>query len=55
MLIPDLLHRINIHENAYLSEFHHCFSIPSKSSEKSKAGLMKIAQTTFEFQNSVPG
>ena len=24
-----------VHENAYLSDFHHCFSLPSNSSGKS--------------------
>ncbi|KAH6833397.1 glycosyltransferase family protein [Perilla frutescens var. hirtella] len=28
-----------VHENAYLSEFHHCFSIQSNSSESSSAQL----------------
>ncbi|XP_042027906.1 uncharacterized protein LOC121775026 [Salvia splendens] len=32
-----------VHENAYMSEFHHCFSIPTNSSESSSTQLERLA------------
>ncbi|XP_055830578.1 uncharacterized protein LOC129899595 isoform X2 [Solanum dulcamara] len=33
-----------VHENAYLSEFHHCFSIPSNSSSGGASGVQTEAR-----------